>query len=77
LGVSLDWRTPLNERYLGQARLFIAKELKFDPWFFPDDDQTLWSVSLPSGELAAAALQAFIEGEGVVMPASSSVPINH
>lgn len=77
LGISLDWSTSLNERYVGQARLFIAKQLDFDPWFFPDDDQTLWSVSLPSGELAAAVLQAFIEGAGEVMPASSRVQINH
>ncbi len=61
LGISLDWRVPLNERYLGAARLFVAKELKFDPWIFPEDDQSLWSVSLPSGELAAAALQEFME----------------
>ncbi|WP_208605985.1 hypothetical protein [Paracidovorax cattleyae] len=77
LGISLDWRVSLNERYLGPARLFIAKELKFDPWFFPEDDQTLWSVSLPSGELAAAALQKFIEENAGVMPHFSSFPINH
>lgn len=59
LGISLDWRIPFNDRYLGQARMFVAKQLQFDPWFFPDDEQTLWSVSLESAPLAAKTLEVF------------------
>lgn len=61
LGISLNWRVGFNDRYLGQARLFVAEQLGFEPWFFPEDEQTLWSVSLPSAELAARTLQIFCD----------------
>lgn len=63
LGVSLDWRIPLSDRYLGPARLVIAEALKIDPWLFPDEENRLWSVSLPSAEQAAATLCAFNAGD--------------
>lgn len=63
LGVSVDWRVPLDDRYLGPARLFIAEALKLDPWAFPDEANTLWSVSLPSARQAAAALHLFTLGD--------------
>lgn len=59
LGISLDWRVPLDDRYLGAARLFIAEALKLDPWLFPEEENTLWSVSLPSASQAVAALHVF------------------
>ncbi len=63
LGLSLDWRVALDDRYLGPARVFIAEALKLDPWLFPDDENTVWSVSLPSAEQAAAVLHAFMLDE--------------
>lgn len=65
LGVSLDWRIPLNDRYLGPARLFIAEHLSLDPWLFPDVENSVWSVSLPSAEQAAAVLRMFTQGDQI------------
>ncbi|XDF35316.1 hypothetical protein RBH89_24450 [Paracidovorax avenae] len=62
LGISLDWRVPLDDRYLGPARIFIAEALKLDPWLFPHEENTVWSVSLPSANQAVSVLHAFTLG---------------
>ncbi|MDR6213428.1 hypothetical protein [Paracidovorax wautersii] len=61
LGISLDWRVSLDDRYLGPARLFIADSLKLDPWLFPDEETTVWSVSVPSAVQAASVLHWFTQ----------------
>lgn len=60
LGVVLDWRVPLHERYLGPARLWVAEHRQFDPWFYPEDDTGVWTVPLPSLELAVQTQAHFI-----------------
>lgn len=63
LGIALDWRVPLNERYLGPARLWVAEKRGFDPWFYPNDDAGVWTVPLPSMELAMQTQKNFIANQ--------------
>ena len=61
LGVVVDWRIPLSEKYLGEARLHLAEKLNFSA--FGNEEYHTGVFSVPSGEFSTAvrAQKLFIE----------------
>ena len=52
LGVLVDWRIPLAEKYTGDGRLRIAELMDFEPLLFEDEDRAV--ISTPVGTLGEA-----------------------
>ena len=60
LGVVVDWREALAERYIGEARIYLSDLMEFDPFLFEDEDRSVASVPASSVDVAFRAQQKFL-----------------
>lgn len=50
LGIVMDWRIPLQNKHLGEARWHLSQRFGFDPFMQMKDDRTIISVPVKSSE---------------------------
>lgn len=62
LGVVMDWRMPLLNDHLGEARWHLAQRLGFDPFLPQKEDRTIISVPAGSPEEGVAVQRLFLKG---------------
>lgn len=61
LGISMDWRTPLANEHLVEARWHLAQRLGFDPFLPEKDDRTIISVPVKSVTEGLATQRLFFQ----------------
>jgi hypothetical protein len=59
LGVCIDWRIPLDERFLGEARMRAAELLELNPFDFPEEDNSVLTVPARNCSVAARTQRLF------------------
>ncbi|MEJ8821839.1 hypothetical protein WKW80_07295 [Variovorax humicola] len=61
LGVSVDWRVPLDEQYLGEARMRAAELLGINAFDFPEENNSALTVPVRSVDVAVTTQKLFLE----------------